>query len=418
MQPSCCGPQARVQRLGSAICPRIRPSRSTQPGAPHAARARRHNGSLQIEACATTLVRIFQNVIDNPAEDKYRRVRLVPRREGPAGCPRLGGTRCSGPGQLTTSVCACCGDSTDQGEQQRVQEQHRGRQGRRAHRHADGVAVRGAQPRSPQVVRCLTPLHTRKNAGLRGGGVGVRRQASGAAPPGCRCRVPAATQVVDLQKWWVFDGVPGSHKWQIMHEGLRLLQRGMALIHEKAEVRRRRPPSSPLCRSPQQKRLERHGMACCTTAPASSSTTSCCGARTVPKWPSPWLSLVCCARCACAPPAAQARRGRGEEGGGKGAHGGRHGGAGGGQGAAGAAQRDAGGRRGGGTHVGGAGAVQRGCGGSAGAAGAAQRSRVVVAPQGAGRRQRGHASGVQRRGAAEQNVVCCCVRCRRWGAPP
>lgn len=48
---------------------------------------------------------------------------------------------------------------------------------------------------------------------------------------------PVHAQVENLEKFFYFDGEPGSHKWQIMSEGLGLLQRALATIHEKAEVR-------------------------------------------------------------------------------------------------------------------------------------------------------------------------------------
>lgn len=44
-------------------------------------------------------------------------------------------------------------------------------------------------------------------------------------------------QVVDMQKFWVFDGTPGTHKYAIMEEACKVLQKSITLIHEKAEVR-------------------------------------------------------------------------------------------------------------------------------------------------------------------------------------
>ncbi|KAL6761233.1 hypothetical protein V8C86DRAFT_3131780 [Haematococcus lacustris] len=45
-------------------------------------------------------------------------------------------------------------------------------------------------------------------------------------------------QVVELERFLVFDGEPGSHKAQILAEARALLQRALATIHEKAERKR------------------------------------------------------------------------------------------------------------------------------------------------------------------------------------
>jgi hypothetical protein len=44
------------------------------------------------------------------------------------------------------------------------------------------------------------------------------------------------TNVVNMEKFYVFDAEPGSHKWQIMEEGAAMLNKGLGMIHEKAEV--------------------------------------------------------------------------------------------------------------------------------------------------------------------------------------
>lgn len=44
-------------------------------------------------------------------------------------------------------------------------------------------------------------------------------------------------QVLDHEKFWVLDGVPGGHKWIILQDALVLLQTAIVIIHEKAVVR-------------------------------------------------------------------------------------------------------------------------------------------------------------------------------------
>lgn len=38
----------------------------------------KHNHAMHIDNCATMLIKIFNNVLDNPAEDKYRKVCYLP----------------------------------------------------------------------------------------------------------------------------------------------------------------------------------------------------------------------------------------------------------------------------------------------------------------------------------------------------